>query len=107
MHETTPSLHCTETARTFATSKEARTSEVRFREIQAACDAGRLPELRKGDVIYVDTEIYLSRRRDDFRVGLAEVIGFRMEISAGKPVPFLCVAQKRETCHILQNLPAA
>ena len=49
---------CSETGRAFATEEEARASEARFREIQAECDAGRVPELRPGDVIYVETELY-------------------------------------------------
>ena len=62
---------CSETGRNFATDTEARASEARFREIQDACAGGRVPELHKGDVIYIDTELYLGHGRDDFRGGLA------------------------------------
>ncbi|HET7871650.1 MAG TPA: hypothetical protein VFL42_04000, partial [Terriglobales bacterium] len=58
-----------------------------------------VPVLRQGDVIYVDTSLYLSHGRDDFRGGLAEAIGFRSDISAGKPTPFVCVAQDPDTWH--------
>ena len=58
---------CTETGRIFASAADARASEARFREIQEACDAGQVVELRKGDVVYVETELYLSHGRDDFR----------------------------------------
>jgi hypothetical protein len=33
-----------------------------------------VPELRPGDVVYVDTELYLSHGRADFRGGLGEVV---------------------------------
>ena len=95
---------CSATARTFSTAEAARASEARFHEIQSECDAGRVPELRTGDVIYVDTSLYLSHGRDDFRGGLAEVIGFRPNISAGKPTPFVCVAQEPDSWHNWQIL---
>jgi hypothetical protein len=91
--------HCSETGRTFASAEEARASEARFREIQAQCDAGEVPELRIGDVIYVDTELYVSHGRDDFRGGLGEVTEFGPDISAGKPTPFVRVAQEPDTVH--------
>ena len=76
---------CSETARNFPTAEAARASELRFKEIQAECEAGRMPELRKDDVIYVDTELYLSHGRDDFRGGLAQVFEYSMKTSAGRP----------------------
>jgi hypothetical protein len=90
---------CQETGRSFATAEDARASEARFREIQSECDSGRVPQLRAGDVIYVDTELYLGHGRDDFRGGLAEVTGFRPEISAGKPTPFVRITQQPDSWH--------
>jgi len=90
---------CSATGRTFPTAEAARASEARFLEIQAECEAGRTPQLHIGDVIYVDTSRYLSHGRDDFQGGLAEVIGFRPDISAGKPTPFVCVAQEPDSWH--------
>ena len=103
MSDTNPTI-CSATGRHFETAKAARASEGRFHDIQAECDAGRVPELRAGDVIYVDTSLYLSHGRDDFRGGLAEVIGFRPNISAGKPTPFVCVAQEPDSWHNWQML---
>jgi hypothetical protein len=97
---------CSETGRHFDTVEAAHASETRFRQIQALCDNGQAPELRKGDVIYVETSLYLSHGRDDFRGGLAEVIGFRNDISAGKPTPFVCVAQEPDSWHNWQMLAA-
>ena len=77
----------------------ARASEARFQEIQAECDAGRVPELNKGDVIYVETELYLGHGRDDFRGGLAEVSEVRQDISKGQPTPFVRVVQQLDTLH--------
>src|SRR5215467_2578238 len=90
---------CTETGRAFPTADAARASESRFREIQAQCDLGKVPELTQGDVIYVDTSLYLSHGRDDFRGGLAEVVESRMDISGGKPAPFVRLVQERDTWH--------
>jgi hypothetical protein len=90
---------CSETGRSFSTAELARFSESRFREIQAECDAGLVPELGQGDVIYIDTELYLWHGRDDFRGGLAEVIGVRQDMSAGRPTPFVCVAQQPDSWH--------
>jgi hypothetical protein len=102
-----PEKHqCSETGRTFATADAARASEVRFREIQTECDAGSTPELRKGDVVYVDTELYISHGRDDFRGGLAEVTEVRPDISKGKPTPFIRVAQEPDTLHNWKILAA-
>ena len=95
---------CSATGRTFASAEEARASEARFCGLQAECDAGRAPDLRMGDVIYVDTYLYVSHGRDDFRGGLAEVIGFRSDISAGRPTPFVCVAQEPDSWHNWQML---
>src|SRR5215472_12787710 len=102
----TSSNTCAETARCLATAEAARASEMRFREIQALCDAGQVPELRSGDVIYVDSSIYLSHGRDDFRGGLAEVVSLRADLSAGRHVPFVCVAQDPGTWHNWQRLAA-
>jgi len=102
----TSSNTCAETARCLATAEAARASEMRFREIQALCDAGEVPELRPGDVIYVDSSIYLSHGRDDFRGGLAEVVSLRPGLSAGRHAPFVCVAQEPSTWHNWQ-MPAA
>jgi hypothetical protein len=98
---------CAETGRHFATAEAARASEARFLEIQSECDHGGVPELRQGDVIYIETELYLSHGRDDFRGGLAEVTGFRSDISAGKPTRFVRVAQQADTWHNWQMLAAA
>jgi hypothetical protein len=95
---------CSETQRSFATADEARASEARFLELQGECDAGRVPELRKDDVIYVDTELYLWHGRDDFRGGLAQVFECRMDISAGKSTPFVRVAQQMDTWHNWREL---
>src|SRR5713226_5471620 len=95
---------CSETRRSFLTAKEARGSEARFREIQQECEAGRIPELRPGDVIYVDTHIYISHGCDDFRGGLADVLEMRSQISAGKPAPFVRVAQEPDSWHNWQML---
>jgi hypothetical protein len=92
------STTCSETGRTFATAAEARASEARFREIQAECDAGHVPTLRVGDVIYVDTELYIWHGRDDFRGGLAEVAEFGPYIRPSS-TPFVCVVQEPDTQH--------
>jgi len=102
-----PEQHqCSETGRTFTTTAEARASEARFLQIQAECDAGLVPELRNGDVVYVDTELYISHGRDDFRGGLAEVTEVRPDISKGKPTPFIRVAQEPDTLHNWKILAA-
>ena len=90
---------CRETGRKFSIAADARISEARFSEVQTECEAGRVPNLRKGDVIYVDTSLYVSHGRDDFRGGLAEVIEYGMDVSAGKPTPFVRVAQESDTLH--------
>jgi len=94
---------CTETNRTFTTAPEARASEARFLEIQEACDSGQIPKLRKGDVIYVDTEIYISHGRDDFRGGMAEVVQYGIFIRSSR-VPFVRVAQEPDTQHNWETL---
>jgi hypothetical protein len=93
------SYSCSETDRTFPTAEAARASEARFREIQEQCAAGQVPELRAGDVIYVDTELYISHGRDDFRGGLGEVTDVKMDRIGGKPVPYVRVAQEPDTLH--------
>jgi hypothetical protein len=90
---------CSETDRHFATAEAARASEARFREIQDACAGGGVPDLNKGDVIYIGTELYLGHGRDDFRGGLAEVSEMRMEKSKGQPTPFVRVVQQPDTLH--------
>jgi len=90
---------CVETGRIFDNEEAARASEARFREIQDACAAGRVPELRKGDVIYIGTELYLGHGRDDFRGGLAEVSEVRQDVSKGQPTPFVRVLQQMDTLH--------
>jgi len=91
------STTCAETGRTLATAEAARASEARFREIQAACDACELPELRAGDVIYVESSIYLSHGRDDFRGGLAEVVAYTTDLAGSTTAPFVRVAQNPHT----------
>ncbi|HZI55431.1 MAG TPA: hypothetical protein VFF39_01585 [Verrucomicrobiae bacterium] len=95
---------CSATGRTFSNAADARAHEARFHELQAECEAGRVPELRKDDVIYVDTELYLWHGRDDFRGGLAQVFECYMDISAGKPTPFVRVAQQMNTWHNWREL---
>jgi len=90
---------CSETGRTFPTAEEARAGEARFREIQSECDAGRVPELRTGDVIYIGTELYIGHGRDDFRGGLAEVSEVRQEKSKGQWTPFVRVVQQPDSLH--------
>jgi hypothetical protein len=85
---------CSETGRPFDSPEAARASEARFREIQAECDAGRVPELRAGDVIYVESERYISHGCDDFQGGLAEVSEIRYSDSPGRPGMMVCVAQQ-------------
>ncbi|HEY1528515.1 MAG TPA: hypothetical protein VGH51_19995 [Candidatus Angelobacter sp.] len=97
---------CSKTDRVFPTTEAARASEARFREIQSQCDAGLVPELRNGDVVYVDTELYIGHGRDDFRGGLAEVTEVRPDISKGKPTPFIRVAQEPDTLHNWKILAA-
>jgi hypothetical protein len=90
---------CSETDRVFPTAEAARASEARFREIQAQCEAGQAPKLRPGDVIYLDTELYISHGRDDFRGGLAEVVEVKPDKIQGRPVQFLRAAQEPDTWH--------
>ena len=97
---------CSETGRGFATAEQARASEARFREIQAECDAGRVPELRPGDVIYVETELYLGHGVDDFRGGLAEVSETQEGKSKGQPVLYVRVVQQPDTLHNWHYLAA-
>lgn len=97
---------CEETGRTFTTSDEARASEARFREIQDACAAGGVPELRLGDVIYVETELYLGHGVDDFRGGLAEVSEMQEGKSKGLPGLYVRVVQQPDTLHNWHYLAA-
>jgi hypothetical protein len=90
----------------FPTAEEARASELRFCEIQLECEAGHVPELRKGDVIYIGTELYLGHGRDDFIGGLAEVSETRPDISKGQPTPFVRVVQQPDTLHNWKLLAA-
>ena len=60
---------------------------------------GGVPELQKGDVIYIGTELYLGHGRDDFRGGLAEVSDVRQEKSKGQLTPFVRVVQQPDTLH--------
>lgn len=98
------SHQCSETTRNFPAAAAARASEARFLEIQSACAAGQAPELCHGDVIYVDTELYISHGRDDFRGGLAEVIEYSAKISKGRSTPFVRVAQQLDTWHNWREL---
>src|SRR5260221_501286 len=97
---------CSETGRTFPSADEARASEARFREIQTQCSGGRVPDLRPGDVIYLEGARYISHGCDDFRGGLAEVIEVRPDISKGKPTPFIRAAQEPDTLHNWKILAA-
>lgn len=97
---------CSETNRHFDTSEAARSSEARFLEIQAECAAGRVPELRPGDVIYVETELYLGHGVDDFRGGLAEVSEMQEGKSKGQPVLYIRVVQQPDTLHNWHSLAA-
>jgi hypothetical protein len=97
---------CSETGRAFPSAEAARDSETRFRQVQADCDAGLVPELRNGDMIYLDTELYISHGRDDFRGGLAEVIEVKPDVSGGKPTPFIRTAQQPDTWHNWKYLAA-
>src|SRR5579864_3064242 len=95
-----PGQHrCIETGRIFDNEDAARASEARFRDIQDACAAGGVPDLRKGDVFYIGTELYLGHGRDDFRGGLAEVSEVRQDVSKGQPTPFVRVLQQPDTIH--------
>ena len=97
---------CSETGRSFTTAEEARASEARFREIQAECDAGRVPELRPGDVIYLETSLYISHGCDDFCGGLAEVSEVREGQHAGKPISYVRVVQDLDTTYSWTALAA-
>jgi hypothetical protein len=97
---------CSETDRLFPTTEAARASEARFREVQAECDAGRVPRLRKGDVIYVETELYLGHGVDDFRGGLAELSEMQEGKSKGQTVLYVRVVQQPDTLHNWHYLAA-
>lgn len=97
---------CSETGRAFATEDEARASEARFREIQAECVAGRVPELRPGDVIYLETSRYISHGCDDFCGGLAEVSEVREGLHVGKPISYVRVVQEPDATYSWTALAA-
>jgi hypothetical protein len=97
---------CKETGRIFPAAEAARASEARFREIQAECEVGRVPELRPGDVIYIETELYLGHGVDDFRGGLTEVKETQEGKSKGRPVLHVRVVQQPDTLHNWQYLAA-
>jgi hypothetical protein len=106
MSDTESKFFCPETNKAFVTPEEAQACAARFREIQTACDDGHVPDLRPGDIIYVDTDLYLSHGVDDFRGGLAEVVDFGTQISAASPTPFVKVVQLMDTWHNWQMLAA-
>jgi hypothetical protein len=97
---------CSVTARSFPTAEAARASEARFRELQWECEAGHVPELRIGDVIYVESERYISHGCDDFQGGLAEVCEFRHEMIKGQPTPYVQVAQNPGALYSWERLAA-
>ena len=99
MSDSANSFVCSETGRRFDSEEAARASETRFREIQAACDAGDTPLLHPGDVIYMDSVMYLSHGVDDFRGGLAEVAEISAGVSASKPATFIMIVQDLDTWH--------
>ena len=94
-----PENTCAETGRSFPSAEAARASEARFREVQVRCEDGLVPDLHPGDVIYVDTELYISHGRDDFRGGLGEITEVVIDKIGGKPVAFVRVAQEPDTLH--------
>ena len=98
--------NCSETNRNFPTADAAHASEARFREIQDACAAGGVPDLRQGDVIYVETELYLGHGVDDFRGGLAEVSEMQEGKSKGQTVLYIRVVQQPDTLHNWHYLAA-
>lgn len=104
MSDSSKKYICTETGRAFATPEQAQASAVRFCEIQAECDAGRVPVLRPGDIIYVDTCLYVSHGVDDFRGGLAEVAEFGFLKAAGRETLFVKVVQLMDTSQNWQML---
>jgi len=52
---------------------------------------------KPGDVVYVDTDLFLSHGADDFRGGKATVSAVEVQISNGSPMPFIEVAQNPGT----------
>jgi hypothetical protein len=97
---------CTETRRTFATAEAVRASESRFREIQAKCDAGDVPELRQGDVIYLESARYISHGCDDFCGRLAEVSEVSQGKRKGRQVLLVRVIQQPDGTHNWKLLAA-
>ncbi len=99
MQDMSENCKCSETDRTLPNTEAARASETRFREIQEQCAAGQVPELRVGDVIYLDTELYISHGRDDFYGGLAELVEVKLERIGANPVVFVRAVQEPDTWH--------
>ena len=54
---------------------------------------------KPGDVVYVDTDLFVWHGADDFRGGKATVSAVQMQISRGKPAPFIEVAQNPGTLY--------
>jgi hypothetical protein len=52
---------------------------------------GDVPKV--GDVIYLETQLHLSHGVDDVRGGKATVSKVFMDVSGGKPTPFIETAQ--------------
>jgi hypothetical protein len=98
---------CSETGRTFATADEARASESRFREIQAQCHSGHVPDLRPGDVIYLESARYISHGCDDFCGGLAEVSEVSQAKRKGQQVLLVRVIQQPDGMYEWNTLAAA
>ena len=48
---------------------------------------------KPGDVIYLDTELFLWHGVDDLRGGKATVTNVRMDVSLGRPTPFVETAE--------------
>jgi signal peptidase II len=61
---------------------------------------------KPGDVIYVDTELYLSHGVDDFRGGKATVSQVKDETLAGRAVPFVEVAENPGSFYNWEHLAA-
>jgi hypothetical protein len=58
-----------------------------------------MAEPKIGEDIYIDTELYLSHGRDDFRGGLAKVVEVKTELSAGKPCLWVRVEEQPDSWH--------
>ncbi len=57
-----------------------------------------------GDIVYVDTELYLWHGVDDFRGGRARVTAVKLETSRGRSVPFIEVAENPGTSYNWEHL---